>query len=102
MLFDPGPFAPYGALVLVLAVFALFLSERLAAEVVALCGVAVALLFGMVAVEDVLKALGNPAPATIGAEKLVPDTVTHSGSMSSSDVMFGAMNCVTSAGSVSR
>ena len=50
MLFDLGSYAPFGAMVLVLAIFVLFLRERLAAEVVALCGVAVALASGLVTV----------------------------------------------------
>ncbi|NDW60499.1 SLC13 family permease, partial [Yangia sp. PrR004] len=66
-LFDLGSYAPQGALLLVAAVFALFLTERFAAEVTALGGVAVALLLGLVSTDDVLKALSNSAPATIGA-----------------------------------
>ncbi|MHA6345907.1 SLC13 family permease [Roseivivax sp. CAU 1761] len=79
MLFDLGTFAPFGAMALVLLVFVLFLTERLAAEVVALCGVAVALLFGMVGVDDVLKALSNPAPATIGAMFIISAALVRTG-----------------------
>lgn len=79
MLFDLGPLAPYGALLLVIAIFALFLSERLPAEVVALTGVAVALLLGLAAVDDVLKALSNPAPATIGAMFVISAALVRTG-----------------------
>jgi len=79
MLFDLGAFAPYGALGLVFVVFVFFLSERFAAEVVALCGVAAALLSGMVSVDDVLKALSNPAPATIGAMFVISAALVRTG-----------------------
>ncbi len=79
MFFDLGSFAPYAALCLVVAIFALFLSERISAEVVALCGVAVALFAGMVGVEDVLKALSNPAPATIGALFVISAALVRTG-----------------------
>ncbi|MBE3640059.1 SLC13 family permease [Mangrovicoccus algicola] len=79
MLFGLGSFAPHGALLLVLAVFVLFLTERIAAEVVALCGVAMALLLGLVGVDDVLKALSNPAPATIGAMFVLSAALVRTG-----------------------
>ncbi len=79
MLFDLGPSAPLGALLLVGAVFALFLSERFAAEVTALGGVALALLFGLVSTDDVLKALSNPAPATIGAMFVLSAALVRTG-----------------------
>ncbi|WP_417526155.1 SLC13 family permease [Marinovum sp.] len=79
MLFELGPLAPYGALLLIIAIFALFLSERLPAEVVALTGVAVALLLGLAAVDDVLKALSNPAPATIGAMFVISAALVRTG-----------------------
>ncbi|MHA7775005.1 SLC13 family permease [Roseibium sp. M-1] len=83
MLFDLGNFAPYGALLLVCAVFALFLREAYTAEVVALVGTAAALLLGMVSVDDVLKALGNPAPATIGAMFVISAALVRTGVLES-------------------
>jgi di/tricarboxylate transporter len=83
MLFDLGSLAPYGALLLVGVVFALFLREVYAAEVVALVGTAAALVFGMVSVDDVLKALGNPAPATIGAMFVISAALVRTGVLES-------------------
>ena len=77
--FDLGSYAPQGALLLVAAVFALFLSERFSAEVTALGGVAVALLLGLVSTDDVLKALSNPAPATIGAMFVLSAALVRTG-----------------------
>ncbi|SMX35912.1 SLC13 family permease [Maliponia aquimaris] len=79
MLFDLGALAPYGAMLLVLAIFGFFLSERIATEVVALCGVSVALAIGLVGVDDVLKALSNPAPATIGAMFVISAALVRTG-----------------------
>ncbi|NSY41577.1 SLC13 family permease [Leisingera sp. ANG59] len=79
MLIDLGPYAPYGALLLVMTVFAVFVSERFAAEVTALGGVALALLLGLVGVDDVLKALSNPAPATIGAMFVLSAALVRTG-----------------------
>lgn len=79
MLFDLGLLAPYAAILLILGIFALFLTERVAAEVVALSGVALALLLGLVGVEDVLRALGNPAPATIAAMFVISAALVRTG-----------------------
>lgn len=79
MLFDLGSYAPQGALLLVAAVFALFLTERFAAEVTALGGVAVALLLGLASTDDVLSALSNPAPATIGAMFVLSAALVRTG-----------------------
>ncbi|NDR55423.1 SLC13 family permease [Aliiruegeria sabulilitoris] len=83
MLFDPGALAPFLALGLVLVVFGLFLLERFPADVIALCAVAVALLLGLVAAEDLLKALGNPAPATIGAMFVISAALVRTGVLDS-------------------
>ncbi|WP_353475405.1 SLC13 family permease [Salipiger sp. H15] len=79
MLLDLGSYAPQGALLLVAAVFAIFLSERFAAEVTALGGVAVALALGLVSTDDVLKALSNSAPATIGAMFVLSAALVRTG-----------------------
>lgn len=79
MLFDLGSYAPFGALVLVAAVFLLFLTERFSAEVTALGGVAAALVLGLVLPEDVLKALSNSAPATIGAMFVLSAALVRTG-----------------------
>ncbi|MDO6584728.1 SLC13 family permease [Salipiger sp. 1_MG-2023] len=88
MFFDPGSYAPLGAMLLVGGVFALFTVERFPAEVVALAGVAVALVLGLVQVEDVLNALSNPAPATIGAMFVLSAALVRTGVL---EAMAGAL-----------
>ncbi|NVO28635.1 SLC13 family permease [Donghicola sp. C2-DW-16] len=67
MFFDLGSFAPVASILLIAGVFIVFLLELFSAEVVALCGAAIALFLGIVSTDDLLKAVGNPAPITIGA-----------------------------------
>lgn len=79
MLLDLGPYAPFCALILVACVFALFLTEKIAPEVIALCSVAIALLLGLVQTDDLLAALSNPAPATIGAMFVLSAALVRTG-----------------------
>lgn len=79
MLLDLGLLAPYAAILLITGIFAFFLSERFPSEVVALSGVAVALLLGLVGVDDLLKALSNPARATIGAMFVISAALVRTG-----------------------
>lgn len=67
MFFELGSFAPVASILLIAGVFIVFLLEIFSAEVVALCGAAIALFLGIVTTDDLLKAVGNPAPITIGA-----------------------------------
>ncbi|MBY6136818.1 SLC13 family permease [Nocardioides marinus] len=79
MLLDLGSHQPQAALLLVAGVFGLFLTERFAAEVTALGGVAVALVLGLATTDDVLKALSNSAPATIGAMFVLSAALVRTG-----------------------
>ncbi|WP_325063210.1 SLC13 family permease [Halovulum marinum] len=79
MILDLGTTAPFAAIALTLCVFVVFLLEVREAEVVALCGAAAALLLGLVTVEDVLRAIGNPAPATIGAMFVLSAALVRTG-----------------------
>ncbi len=79
MLPELGDFAPWAALALTAAVFAAFVLELRSAEVIALVGSAMALLIGLVSVDDVLKAVGNPAPATIGAMFVLSAALVRTG-----------------------
>jgi Na+/H+ antiporter NhaD/arsenite permease-like protein len=63
MFFELGSYAPWAAIALTVGVFVIFVLEAQSAEVVALGGAALALLFGLITVEDLLKAIENPAPA---------------------------------------
>ena len=69
------------ALVILGAMFALFVSERWPAEVVAILGVAAMLLLGVLPYEDALTALSNPAPWTIAAMFIVAGALVRTGAL---------------------
>ncbi len=79
MFSDLGQAAPWLALALTCAVFVVFLLEVRAAEVVALAGAAAALALGLVGVDDILAAVANPAPATIGAMFVLSAALVRTG-----------------------
>jgi len=79
MLLDPGAAAPYLAIALVAAVFVAFAFEVAATETVAFCGAAVALVLGLITTDDVLGAVGNPAPATIAAMFVLSAALVRTG-----------------------
>ena len=69
------------ALLVVLAMFAAFLSERWPAEVVALAGVAAMLLLGVLPYNAALDVLSNPAPWTIAAMFIVMGALVRTGAL---------------------
>ncbi|WP_121064507.1 SLC13 family permease [Chachezhania antarctica] len=73
--------APYAALLLVGAVFGAFVSERYPPFMVAFVGAMTALATGLVGTEDVLKAIANPAPATIGAMFVLSAALVRTGAL---------------------
>lgn len=75
--------APYLALALLVAVFATFLTERRPAEVVAFIGAVAAMALGLVSTKDVLAAISNPAPATIGAMFVLSAALVRTGALES-------------------
>ncbi|UWQ20293.1 SLC13 family permease [Jannaschia sp. W003] len=79
MLFDLGALAPWVALALLLAVFAGFILERRPPEVVALAGAGAALLLGLAGTDELLAAIANPAPATIGAMFVLSAALVRTG-----------------------
>lgn len=81
MFLDPGTYAPSLALLLIAAVFAAFLSERRPPEMVAFIGATLALVLGLVSTNDVLAALANPAPATIGAMFILSAALVRTGAL---------------------
>lgn len=81
MLMDLGGFAPFAAIGLMAAVFVTFLSERFSADMVAFVGAAVALALGLVDAGDITKAIGNPAPATIGVMFLLSAALVRTGAL---------------------
>jgi Na+/H+ antiporter NhaD/arsenite permease-like protein len=79
MAFDFVTLAPYAAVVLFLGVFTAFVLELRSPDVVAFCGAATALAIGLVKPTDVLDALANPAPATIGAMFVLSAALVRTG-----------------------
>ena len=81
-LFDFSPdVAAILALLVVLAMFAMFLWERWTAEVVAIGGVAVMLVLGLLPYEKGLEVLSNPAPWTIAAMFIVMGALVRTGAL---------------------
>lgn len=75
---EPAPFITLGLLT---AVFAAFLSERRPPDVIAFLGAAMALALGLVTTDDVLAAIANPAPATIGAMFVLSAALVRTGAI---------------------
>jgi di/tricarboxylate transporter len=69
------------ALAILLGMFVLFLREIWPTEVVAIGGVAVMLLFGLLPVDDAIGVLSNPAPWTIAAMFIVMGALVRTGSL---------------------
>ncbi len=68
-------------LVIVAAMFALFLSEIYPAEVVALSGAALVLMLGLLPYGDALEVLSNPAPWTIAAMFIIMGALVRTGAL---------------------
>jgi di/tricarboxylate transporter len=81
MIADLGALAPYVALGLLAGVFVLFLLEVWPPEITAFCGAAVALALGLIETQDVLSAIANPAPATIGAMFILSAALVRTGAL---------------------
>ncbi len=65
----------------VVVMFIMFLRERYPTEVVALCGVALMLLFGLLPYDAGLAVLSNPAPWTIAAMFIVMGALVRTGAL---------------------
>jgi di/tricarboxylate transporter len=89
--FDPGDLAPALAVLLVGAVFAAFLLERWPVDVVAFAGAAAALALGLVTTDDVLGAIANPAPATIGAMFVLSAALVRTGALEALSAALGRL-----------
>ena len=83
MYFEPGDtVTAIGALVVVLGMFVLFLRESYPTEVVALFGVAILLILGILPFKEGLAALSNPAPWTIAAMFIIMGALVRTGALS--------------------
>ena len=69
------------SLVIVAAMFALFMSEKYPAEVVAIGGAAAMLALGLLPYEEALHVLSNPAPWTIAAMFIVMGALVRTGAL---------------------
>jgi di/tricarboxylate transporter len=79
MIIEWTPWAPYVAMILLAGVFLAFALELRSPDVVAFCGAVVALALGLVGPQDVLAAIANPAPATIGAMFVLSAALVRTG-----------------------
>ncbi|WP_421701684.1 SLC13 family permease [Aliiroseovarius sp.] len=69
------------ALTVVAVMFVLFLRETFPTEVVAIAGVALMLIFGVLPYDDALMVLSNPAPWTIAAMFIVMGALVRTGAL---------------------
>ena len=69
------------ALLIVLAMFAAFLRETYPTEVVAICGVSLMLVTGVLPYKEALPVLANPAPWTIAAMFLIMGALVRTGAL---------------------
>lgn len=74
--------APYAAILVVLAMFALFVTERLPTEVIAMGGAAAMVVLGLVPEAELLPVFANPAPWTIAAMFILTGGLVRTGALS--------------------
>ncbi|WP_138469700.1 SLC13 family permease [Poseidonocella sp. HB161398] len=72
---------PVAALVVVIGMFVLFMTERYPAEVTALIGVSLMLILGILPYEKAVSVLSNPAPWTIAAMFIVMGALVRTGAL---------------------
>ena len=78
---DPTQWTALGAFAVVLAMFAGFISERWPAEVVAIAGVAVMLVTGILPYDHAVEVLANPAPWTVAVMFIVMGALVRTGAL---------------------
>jgi len=76
---DFALWAPYFAMALLALVFIAFALKLRSLDVIAFCGAVVALATGLVGPDALLAAIGNPAPATIGAMFVLSAALVRTG-----------------------
>ena len=86
---DLATLAPLAAVLLFCGVFAAFVLELRSPDVVAFCGAAAALAVGLVGPDDILAALANPAPATIGAMFVLSAALVRTGVLEALSGLLG-------------
>jgi di/tricarboxylate transporter len=86
---DLAVLAPWFAIALLLAVFIAFALELRSPDVIAFCGAVVALAAGLVDTGDLLGAIANPAPATIGAMFVLSAALVRTGVLEAVSEVLG-------------
>lgn len=77
----PEPLQPYVALAIVAGMFVLFLTERIAPEVVAMAGAAIMIVFGLLPIDEATKTLSNSAPWTIAFMFMIMAALLRTGAL---------------------
>jgi di/tricarboxylate transporter len=77
----PEAYQAYVALGIVAGMFALFLSEKLAPEIVAMAGAALMLVLGLLPIKDATETLSNSAPWTIAFMFMVMAALMRTGAL---------------------
>ncbi|GAB4529343.1 MAG: SLC13 family permease [Amphiplicatus sp.] len=79
MFFGLDAFAPYAAAIVLILLFVSFALELRAPEVSALAAASVMLVLGLISSDDLVAALANPAPVTIGAMFVLSAALVRTG-----------------------
>ncbi|WP_158967363.1 SLC13 family permease [Chachezhania sediminis] len=79
----PEPYGAIVALAVVIGMFVLFLRETYPTEVVALAGVSLLLILGILPYDAALKVFSNPAPWTIAAMFIIMGALVRTGALDS-------------------
>ncbi|MBB5519699.1 SLC13 family permease [Amphiplicatus metriothermophilus] len=79
MFFGLDAFAPYAAAIVLVLLFVSFAMELRAPEVSALAAASVMLALGLISSDDLVAALANPAPVTIGAMFVLSAALVRTG-----------------------
>lgn len=79
MIFGLDAYAPYVAALVLIVLFVAFALEWRPPEVCALGAVALLLTLGVISSEDLVKAIANPAPVTIGAMFIISAALVRTG-----------------------
>lgn len=77
----PATVEPWVALIILVAMFVLFVLERIPVEVTAIAGAALMLILGILPVEEATAVLANPAPWTIAMMFLVMGGLVRTGAV---------------------
>ena len=78
---DPSLWPAIATLAVLLGMFVLFVTDRYPPEVVAIAGVSVLMVLGILTADDVMAAMANPAPVTIAAMFILSGALVRTGAL---------------------